>query len=33
VQGEPELLDAIIEKVERRSGVALARDCIQVSRA
>jgi N-succinyldiaminopimelate aminotransferase len=30
VQGEPELLDAIIEKVERRSGVVLARDCIQV---
>ncbi|HMI94439.1 MAG TPA: pyridoxal phosphate-dependent aminotransferase, partial [Polyangiales bacterium] len=30
VQGEPELLDAIVEKVERRSGVTLARDCIQV---
>jgi N-succinyldiaminopimelate aminotransferase len=30
VQGEPELLDAIIGKVERRSGVALARDCVQV---
>jgi N-succinyldiaminopimelate aminotransferase len=30
VQGEPELLDAIIGKVERRSGVTLERDCIQV---
>jgi N-succinyldiaminopimelate aminotransferase len=30
VQGEPELLDAIIAKVARRSGVTLARDCIQV---
>ena len=30
VQGEPALLDAIIGKVERRSGVTLARDCIQV---
>ena len=30
VQGEPELLDAIIAKVERRSGVTLARDCVQV---
>ena len=30
VQGEPELLDAIVEKVARRSGVTLARDCIQV---
>jgi N-succinyldiaminopimelate aminotransferase len=30
VQGEPELLDAIVEKVKRRSGVTLARDCVQV---
>jgi len=30
VQGEPELLDAIVAKVERRSGVTLARDCVQV---
>ena len=30
VQGEPELLDAIIAKVERRSNVTLARDCVQV---
>ena len=30
VQGEPELLDAIIGKVERRSGVTLERDCVQV---
>ena len=30
VQGEPELLDAILEKVKRRSGVTLARDCVQV---
>jgi N-succinyldiaminopimelate aminotransferase len=30
VQGEPELLDSILGKVERRSGVALARDCVQV---
>jgi N-succinyldiaminopimelate aminotransferase len=30
VQGEPELLDAIIAKVQRRSGVQLARECVQV---
>ena len=30
VQGEPELLDAILGKVQRRSGVALQRDCVQV---
>lgn len=30
VQGEPELIDAIIAKVARRSGVTLQRDCIQV---
>jgi N-succinyldiaminopimelate aminotransferase len=30
VQGEPELLDAIIDKVQRRSGRTLARECIQV---
>ena len=30
VQGEPALLEAISEKVARRSGVTLARDCIQV---
>jgi N-succinyldiaminopimelate aminotransferase len=30
VQGEPELLDAILGKVQRRSGVTLARDCVQV---
>ena len=30
VQGEPELLDAILDKVQRRSGVALERDCVQV---
>jgi N-succinyldiaminopimelate aminotransferase len=30
VQGEPELLDAILDKVKRRSGIALERDCVQV---
>lgn len=30
VQGEPELLDAIVAKVERRSGVSLQRDNLQV---
>lgn len=30
VQGEPALLDAILEKVQRRSGVSLARDNVQV---
>jgi N-succinyldiaminopimelate aminotransferase len=30
VQGEPELLDAIITKVQRRSGVTLERECVQV---
>ncbi len=30
VQGEPELLDAILQKVRRRSGVALERGCVQV---
>jgi len=30
VQGEPELIDAILEKVQRRSGVALDRACVQV---
>jgi N-succinyldiaminopimelate aminotransferase len=30
VQGEPELIDAILEKVQRRSGVALDRGCVQV---
>ena len=30
VQGEPELIDAILQKVLRRSGVALERDCVQV---
>jgi N-succinyldiaminopimelate aminotransferase len=30
VQGEPELLDAILAKVARRHGVTLARDCVQV---
>jgi N-succinyldiaminopimelate aminotransferase len=30
VQGEPELLDAILGKVQRRSGVALERECVQV---
>jgi N-succinyldiaminopimelate aminotransferase len=30
VQGEPELLNAIISKVQRRSGVALDPECIQV---
>jgi N-succinyldiaminopimelate aminotransferase len=30
VQGEPELIDAIVEKVQRRSGIALDRDCVQV---
>ena len=30
VQGEPELLDAILEKVKRRSGVSLDRNCVQV---
>lgn len=30
VQGEPELLDAIIKKVQRRSGRTLQRECVQV---
>jgi len=30
VQGEPELIDAIVEKVQRRSGVSLDRACVQV---
>jgi N-succinyldiaminopimelate aminotransferase len=30
VQGEPELLDAIVAKVQRRSGVKLERECVQV---
>lgn len=30
VQGEPELLDAIVDKVARRSGVRLDRECVQV---
>jgi N-succinyldiaminopimelate aminotransferase len=30
VQGEPELIDAILQKVQRRSGVALDRACVQV---
>src|SRR4051794_32098976 len=30
VQGEPELLRAIVDKVERRSGVRLDPECLQV---
>jgi N-succinyldiaminopimelate aminotransferase len=30
VQGEPELIDAILDKVLRRSGIALERSCVQV---